>query len=115
MMIIKIVVSNKAMDRQMFFKIRATQAKRSGDIDMSNCKMYIVRSLPGMTSFIGWTTQGLSARMKDHVFSYETGKDDGCGDHIETGNARIELIEDYPCESREDARERVRYLKTIFK
>lgn len=93
----------------MFFKIRATQRKREEGRDVSwcRCKIYTVQSEPGLTPYIGYTTQELRERLKDHQHAYDRGIDDGAGIHMSTGLAGIFLVEEYPCSSRAEAVERV--------
>lgn len=98
-----------AMDRSMYFKIRATRQNRmeGHDVSWCRCKIYTVQSEPGITPYIGYTTQELRERLKDHQYAYEKGIDDGCGVHMSTGIADIFLVEEYPCNSRAEAISRV--------
>jgi len=93
----------------MFFKMRASRRRRDEGRDVSwcRCKIYTIQSEPGITPYIGYTTQELRERLKDHQHAYNTGRDDGCGVHMSTGIADIFLVEEYPCESRKDAMARV--------
>ena len=95
----------------MFFKIKATREKRArGEgVDYSNCKIFVITSVPGIDPYYGFTTQSLSARLLDLRYSYEQGKeiDPVLFEHLSTGMEQIEKVEDYPCESFNEARERV--------
>lgn len=95
----------------MFFKIKATREKRErGEgVDYSNCKIFVITSLPNIEPYYGFTTQALSARLLDLRYSYEHGKyiDPTLAEHLATGMERIDKVEDYPCESFNEARERV--------
>ena len=103
------------MDRSMFFKILATRERRKMSLEPSwgQTKIYTVQS-PGLTPYIGYTTQGLRERMKDHQHAYAKAREDGCSDHMATGMAEIFLVEEYPCSSRDEAKARVQAYRNKF-
>lgn len=106
---------NRMDTRRMFFKIKGSQEKRErGDeIDYSLAKVYIVTSVRGVPSYYGYTTQELRDRLLDHQLNFSVGKRDGCEEHIRNG-ASIDLVEEYPCSTRDEILKRVRYYRKNF-
>jgi len=79
-----------------------------------NSKIYKLYDLETNEKYIGSTTQKLSVRLSGHVRSYKdvlNGKKKYVSSFkiIEKGNYRIELIENYPCENKEELRKREGY------
>ena len=72
--------------------------------ELNNCKIYKITSLnnPEMV-YYGHTCQTLAQRFATHKGSYNTSTSKII---IEKGDAIILLIEDYPCESEDQARAR---------
>lgn len=75
--------------------------------DYSTGKIYAIRSPSTDKVYIGSTIEKLSSRMAKHRCSYKrylNGKSKGymtSFELLEKGNAYIELVEDYPCERKE--------------
>jgi len=70
-------------------------------------KMYVIRSLNTPLVYVGYTTGTLPIRMAQHQRGAMNTKR-RCTSHkvLEEGDARIELLEDWPCSSRQEAMER---------
>jgi len=73
-------------------------------------KMYVIRSLNTPLVYVGYTTGTLPIRMAQHQRGAMNTKR-RCTSHkvLEEGDARIELLEDWPCSSRQEAMERERW------
>lgn len=96
----------------MYFKIKGAHNKQS-EPDWTNAKIYMVVSKSDIPPYYGYTTQPLEDRMMDHIHNVESGKQDGCSQHIETGTAIIDLVEKYPCSTRDEIVKRLKwYLKS---
>lgn len=104
---------SKMDSRRLYFKMRGARlkAEQGDDTDYSKGKIYMVNSIGDIPPYYGYTTQSLRDRMLDHEHNMESGKPDCCSIHIRAGGV-IELVENYPCESREDLKARLEwYLK----
>lgn len=90
--------------RRRYFSIKAIQERMKNNIpvDYSTGKIYMLYSSSSdVEPYIGITRQDLKMRLLDHY----KGMDEGTGDessyvHLLAGDAEIELLEKYPCESR---------------
>jgi len=83
-------------------------------MDYKNGRIYKITSDSTNKIYIGSTCQSLSKRMTTHRSSYQSflnGKHrtTTCAELIKLGDAIIILIEDYPCERREQLLARERY------
>ena len=79
--------------------------------DYSKGKIYKLVSKHTDKFYIGSTTQALKYRLSKHYSDYKrflNGLDGYCYSFklLELGDCRIELVEDYPCASREQLRKR---------
>lgn len=79
--------------------------------DYKNAKVYVIRSYQTDDVYIGSTTQKLSKRMASHRRDYKCYLN---GKHhyvtsfklVELGDAYIELVEEYPCNSKDELNKR---------
>ena len=83
-------------------------------MDYKNGRIYKITSDSTDKIYIGSTCQSLSKRMTTHrenQKAFEKGKGTNCSSYelITLGDAIITLIEDYPCERKEQLRMRERY------
>jgi len=67
-----------------------------------NSKIYIIRSNSTQTVYVGSTVRKLSERMSCHRTRYKGKRDTSSSELIKHGDAYIELIEAYPCNSKEE-------------
>jgi hypothetical protein len=78
--------------------------------DYANGKIYRIVCNETGEQYIGSTTQPLNRRLSKHIHHSKNNKYTQCksADIIQRGDFAIELIEDYPCETKEElfARER---------
>ena len=75
--------------------------------DYQNGKIYSIRSHQTDKIYIGSTTQPLAQRMAIHIYSYKTGNNLCSSKEIlQYEDAYIELIEDYPCDTKEQLNRR---------
>lgn len=77
--------------------------------DYSNGKIYIISSIHTDDVYIGSTVQTLKARMKQHINDFKTWvKSDYTAKYISVfevvmyGDYEIELLENYPCETKRE-------------
>ena len=77
-------------------------------MNYNNGKIYKITDIAYTKMYIGSTTQSLSRRFSKHKASYKLWKDGKCGrstsydlfDEFGIDNCKIELIEEYECESK---------------
>jgi len=86
----------------------------------SNGKIYKIISENSEKYYIGSTTQPLSKRFSDHKSNYkmfQNGKYDNCSSFnvVKEENCKIILIEEYPCENKNQLESRERYWIEQFK
>lgn len=76
--------------------------------DYSNGKIYIIRSPNTQEVYIGSTIQSLSQRMAEHRTKFNLWKNHGTTSIkiFEAGNAYIELVQEYPCQNKEQLNRR---------
>jgi hypothetical protein len=82
--------------------------------DYQKGKIYRIVCLDTLLEYIGSTCDTLPRRLSNHIGkwkSWKQGKANKCGSFkiLEGGNYKIELIEDYPCEKKEELHIRERY------
>ena len=75
----------------------------------SNSKIYkIVCKTTGLT-YYGSTTATLKSRLRDHTYYKKGNRDCSSQPIIDGNNSEIVLVEDYPCETKEELLWRERY------
>ena len=74
--------------------------------DYSKGKIYKIVSPNTEEVYIGSTTQKLSNRMTSHRKDYRNGKYMTSSEIIKHGDAKIVLVENYPCETKEQLEKR---------
>jgi hypothetical protein len=76
-------------------------------MDYSNGKIYTIRSYQTDKYYIGSTTTSLAKRLSDHKSKYKSGRMDiSSVEIVKYEDAYIELLEDYPCCSKNDLNKR---------
>ena len=77
-------------------------------------KIYSIRSYQTDEIYIGSTVNTLSRRMTGHRCDYKTGRNRTSSEIIKYGDSYIELIELYPCNSKEELeREEGKYIRSM--
>ena len=93
-------------------------------MDYSKAKIYCIRNYNDDDIYVGSTCQPLSKRMADHRKSINSKRDFNMNLYVKmrdkgANNFYIELLEDYPCENKEQLRakegEYIRSLSTLNK
>lgn len=79
--------------------------------DYQNSKIYVIRSHKTKDIYIGSTTQEIAKRLIDHRTKFNQYKNGTCNyitsfDVIKHNDAYIELIENYPCNSKKQLEQR---------
>jgi hypothetical protein len=75
-------------------------------MDYSNGKIYTIRSSQTDKYYIGSTTTSLAKRLSNHKGHYNAGIYLTSAEIFKYGDAYIELLEDYPCCSKNDLNKR---------
>jgi len=70
-------------------------------VNYQNGKIYVIRSNNTNNVYIGSTTRPLSERMGEHRTRYNCNRGKSSAEVLKHGGAYIELIEEYPCDNRE--------------
>ena len=75
-------------------------------MDYSNGKIYTIRSFQTDKYYIGSTTTSLAKRFSCHKFDYKNGRSISSSEIVKFDDAYIELLEDYPCGSKNELNKR---------
>ena len=79
-----------------------------------NGKIYKITSPSTDKIYIGSTTQQLNSRFSDHKSCYNTGLNKSSAKIIQYNDCIIELIEEYPCESKRELEHREQFYMDLY-